>query len=160
MISSSHESWVFGTHLHPLLTCVLATQGSVLEFGCGEWSTPVLHAYCLSTGRRFVSVDQDRGWADKIGAQLGVVIQTPDISALLKEEWSGVLVDSWPAEERSAIAAAMIHVATFVLVHDYELPMIAEPLDLALRNCRYRRTYCGATPKSIAISATREIPSL
>ena len=66
-----HESWIYGTHLVPLMACVVESSGPVLELGCGRWSTPVLRAYCLAAKREFVSVDSNRNWADKIGKPLG-----------------------------------------------------------------------------------------
>jgi hypothetical protein len=54
----------YGTHIAPLLTAVLATDGPVLELGCGDFSTPLLHAICAKQNRLLVSTDTDKAWLE------------------------------------------------------------------------------------------------
>lgn len=48
--------WTFIT---PLVAAVINTQGAVLELGCGEYSTPLLHALCSADKRSVFTVDAD-----------------------------------------------------------------------------------------------------
>jgi hypothetical protein len=45
----------FGTHTTPLVTAIMHTSGPVLEMGCGDYSTPMLHAILAKQGRFLLS---------------------------------------------------------------------------------------------------------
>jgi len=60
-LDSSHS----GTHSVPLAITCMNTTGSVLEMGCGFFSTPLLHAICDKQGRRLHTVDHTEGWLNK-----------------------------------------------------------------------------------------------
>ncbi len=47
----------YGTHIVPLMTAVMNTTGSILEFGIGEYSTPLLHGISAITKRYLISAD-------------------------------------------------------------------------------------------------------
>jgi len=51
-----------GTHFPVLATMVINTSGPVLEMGCGDYSTPLLHALCAPQKRLLVSTDVDKQW--------------------------------------------------------------------------------------------------
>ncbi|NRB21421.1 hypothetical protein HRU45_01630, partial [Candidatus Dependentiae bacterium] len=44
---------------------VKSTRGPVIEFGCGDGSTALLHEICKESGRILVSLDDDLKWLDK-----------------------------------------------------------------------------------------------
>lgn len=46
----------------PLVTAVANTKGSVLEFGCGDYSTPLLHAICTAQNRFLLSAESNEAW--------------------------------------------------------------------------------------------------
>lgn len=50
------------THTAPLLTIVANTKGPILEMGCGDFSTPVLHAICSSSKRFLCSAEGNKSW--------------------------------------------------------------------------------------------------
>ena len=52
----------FGTHMAPLITAVVNTNGAVLEMGCGDFSTPLLHAICSADKRFLLSAEDDKKW--------------------------------------------------------------------------------------------------
>lgn len=52
----------WGTHQTPLLTAVMNTNGPILEMGCGDFSTPLLHAICSVNQRMLLSTDTDKEW--------------------------------------------------------------------------------------------------
>ena len=58
----------YGTHITPLVAAVLATDGDVYEFGCGDYSTPLLHTLldfmkCAGRNGNIWSFDSDKEWS-------------------------------------------------------------------------------------------------
>jgi hypothetical protein len=60
-INGSHT----GTHTAPLAISCMHTTGSVLELGCGLYSTLLLHTICGKQGRRLHTVDHTLSWLKK-----------------------------------------------------------------------------------------------
>lgn len=54
----------YGTHFPVLATIVAQTTGPILEMGCGDYSTPMLHALCAPTKRMLVSTDASEEWLE------------------------------------------------------------------------------------------------
>jgi hypothetical protein len=54
----------YGTHFPALATVVMHTTGPILEMGCGDYSTPMLHALCAPTKRLLVSTDVSKDWLE------------------------------------------------------------------------------------------------
>ena len=54
----------WGTHMTPLITAVSHTEGPILEMGCGDFSTPILHAICSPTKRFLLTTESHRSWMD------------------------------------------------------------------------------------------------
>ena len=55
----------YATHLEALVATALATDGRILELGCGDYSTPVLAAIAKAEGREFIVQTADEVWASK-----------------------------------------------------------------------------------------------
>ncbi len=53
------------THQVILNEAVRRTTGPVIEFGCGEGSTVMLHEVCKEQNRRLVSVDNNPSWLSR-----------------------------------------------------------------------------------------------
>ena len=155
MISSNGRD--YGTHLPPLLKCVLMTDGPVLELGCGEWSTPVLHALCLVSRRLFVSTETREDWAKQIGDSIGEkILCPPDLSALAKYHWSVVLIDHDPVASRVPDALRLAEFADFILIHDCQYPGIVDELAAVLDRWKYHFCYDSLWPPTMILSNTRE----
>src|SRR5688572_10087489 len=56
-------------HRGLLLLGLHLTQGSVLELGSGEGSSPYLRKYCEESNRHFLSFDNNEEWCEKTGAE-------------------------------------------------------------------------------------------
>lgn len=134
-IYSPDTSW--GSHLVPLMACVTASRGAVLEVGTGGWSTPLLHCYCNAGGRRLVSIDEDRRYIDPYIAmrvcahELRTVRYNDELSRLAQEHWSVVFLDQSPGSRRAADALLFRDTADFILSHDYsgdEMPGLFAPI--------------------------------
>ncbi len=60
----------YSTHLVPSMTAAIHTgllwpQSSILELGCGHYSTPLLASIAKTQGRRFDLITSDPKWAKK-----------------------------------------------------------------------------------------------
>ena len=52
----------YATHMVPLITAVSNTDGPILEMGCGDYSTPLLHAICAASQRPLLTAETDASW--------------------------------------------------------------------------------------------------
>jgi len=70
-VSLRSEKWdyrvpnEYGTHQPVLYEIVNRTKGPVVEFGCGNGSTDLLHEICKKQGRLLISIDDDLSWLNK-----------------------------------------------------------------------------------------------
>lgn len=55
----------YGTHQPVLCAIANSTNGPIIEFGCGDGSTDVLHEICKKTQRILISVDDNLEWLNK-----------------------------------------------------------------------------------------------
>lgn len=120
----------FATHLPLLAWAVQHTKGPVLEFGAGEYSTPLLDV--LTEGRAVITLESDAIWAGRIGALVRnprhVVIHVEDWGACPLpeavpdrwERWSVVLIDHAPSKRRKIDLERMRNLADLIVVHDTE----------------------------------------
>lgn len=136
-------SW--GSHMVPLMACVCATRGAVLEVGVGYWSTPVLHAYCAAAGRKLVSVDEDRVWAEKFAECRVCDHEVRGVSysefiphAASHHKWSVVFLDQSPGHRRAADAMLFKHSADYILVHDYSGAEVRDSFAPILKHWEYK----------------------
>ena len=147
----------FGSHLAPLTTAVLNTEGPILELGAGDTSTPLLHALCMPGRRRLVTVDTNRGWLGRY-ADLQTdwhrlvhasAERLEDVMATA-ERWGVVLVDHQPLERRAADILHLRSRAQVLVVHDVEDP--AYEYKRALSQFRYTYTYNRFIPWTAVVS--------
>lgn len=55
----------YATHQPVLYKMAKITTGPIIEFGCGDGSTDMLHAICQETGRLLISIDHDEEWLSR-----------------------------------------------------------------------------------------------
>ena len=115
----------FYTHLPMLKMAVSLTNGPVLEIGCGNGSTPILHKLCKN--RLLYTIETDKAWLQKFDVynsdkhKLVAEDDYEKFDSLIREtQWDVVLVDH--VAERRNIEIAKLHHAKYVVVHDTQDP--------------------------------------
>jgi hypothetical protein len=126
----THRYKDFATHQPVLYEAVVRSTGPVLELGCGEGSSHLLHALCARDGRRLLTLDNDRGWLEPTAARLAADFHEFGLvedwnRALLSRQicntaWGVVFIDGKPWESRTLAVHLFKHTATFVVVHDVD----------------------------------------
>lgn len=107
------------THIPVLVPMLYGTQGSILEFGAGLFSTPLIYWTCKANNRKFLSFENDKAWADKLKG-LTTYIENWDDVPINEEFWSMVFIDHRPAMRRHVDAVRVKDNAQFVILHDSE----------------------------------------
>lgn len=64
----------YATHQRALVAAALMTEGPMVEMGCGDYSTPILHEIAKHQGRKFTVYCTDREQASKFTGYVDVVI--------------------------------------------------------------------------------------
>ncbi len=145
----------YGTHMAPLVTAVMNTVGPVFEMGCGDFSTPLLHAICTAQNRELLTADTSKDWL-KLFTDMEtdkhkfvyVPVYEDDWSLNPKPEkwdaignqiWSVVFIDHRPGERRAVDIDRYKNSAEVIVVHDTEtMSYNYEPV---FSNFKYRYDY-------------------
>lgn len=123
---------IYGTHLPALMAAVERTNGPIVEFGCGYYSTLVLHEFCRQSKRRLVSAETDMEWLNKFinlrddyswhefyHVTDWDVFQR-DIIRTSSVLWGVAFVDHKPGERRAVDIQLLRQHARLIVVHDTE----------------------------------------
>lgn len=153
----------YATHLPLLTACVAATQGPVLELGCGLYSTPVLHALCLN--RPLTSLEYDAEWLkrfEQFRSARHTVTLTEDfaaaIDANLTPRWSVALIDQQPAATRVPSIVRLRRRVDLFVIHDSHHRLYGyEP---TLTQFKYRVEWQRYQPWTTVVSDTMNLDFL
>lgn len=114
----------------PVLAAVVANStGPVLELGCGDGSTPMLHEMCRPTKRPLLTVEHDAGWLNKFHARLATPWHRFELISSLgwasrlfqaEADWGVVFVDHGNGNQRvdSLLQFSGVPYPVWVVVHD------------------------------------------
>lgn len=165
----------FGTHLTPLITAALYTQGPVLEMGSGDYSTPLLHAICSVDKRLLISADTDKKWLSFFTDLetswhqfVYVPVYEDDWSQNPKPfmwdaignniRWGVVFIDHRPGERRAIDIKRFKNQADIIVVHDTQQPSYGyEPV---FAEFKYRYTYERYATTTTLVSNSIDVASL
>lgn len=144
----------YGTHMAVLVTAAMHTDGPILELGCGDYSTPLLHAICSKTERFLLSTETDQNWL-KLFYDLKTAwhhfeyVPVFENSAYSQPEkwdsvgsdrhWSLVFIDHRPGERRVVDIKRLRPITDIFVVHDTEDPFYR--YEAVLSTFKYRFTY-------------------
>ena len=120
-----------GSHAPILAALAAMTRGTIVEMGCGFYSTPLFNLICCAQGRNLITFETDGEWLkrfeplrsdshglfhiqdwDKVIADLGQVKGADRIGL--------AFVDCKPGEKRADIIRGLRGIAGVVAVHDTE----------------------------------------
>jgi hypothetical protein len=119
----------WASHLPALFSCLLATSGTVLEVGAGDWSTPLLRKFCDIGGRAFTSIEEDPAWATRTGSRHVPLSKMTDVlRSYAMSRWSVVFLDH-NGHVRTEHALLFVDTAEYVVIHDYPSPDIFDKLE-------------------------------
>lgn len=109
----------WGSHLPVLIKLMQITSGDILEIGAGLYSTPFFHWASLEQGRKIVSVENSEEYTEFASRY------AEEFHTIVKEipedgHWDIVFIDSFPHEDRRAIAHKLADRAKYIVVHDYD----------------------------------------
>ena len=116
----------YATHMPMVMSIAFNTSGPILEMGCGNYSTYVLHEICKLTGRRLVTLDEKPDWINKFRFmangyhEFHLVRDWSSFSLIDNIKWSMVLIDHAPGERRKVDIARLKCNADYLIVHDTE----------------------------------------
>ena len=121
--------WCFpdiGTHL-PVICRAFAelgeSRGDVLELGCGDFSTPMLHELCVK--RKLISIDNEELWYNRFlylwstWHSLHLVKSWTNLPEYDKK-WDIAFIDLNPAYDRKIAISALSDNAKIIIAHDSE----------------------------------------
>ena len=158
----------YGTH-HPILAAaVLATEGPIIELGCGHYSTPLLHQMSLVSGRRLVSTETDAEWMS-LFTDMASDLHTfqhvdPDGWGRFPLEgrmWGVAFVDCAPGEYRKIAIERLKEQAQLIVVHDTETDHgtgADYQLEPVFARFPHRSDYKRYRPYTTVVSATLAFP--
>ncbi|CAF1140483.1 unnamed protein product [Adineta ricciae] len=115
-----------GSHAVPLLASILLTNESILELGCGNSSTPMLHNISFTFNRHVLSVDSNKDCLSAFSSimstkSLHQFQHTLDWSAIGNDrQWSVVFVDNTPEKRRIHDIIKYAYRSQLIVLHDSE----------------------------------------
>jgi len=119
-----------GTHQPVLHAAFFLTSGSVVEFGMGFYSTPMLHHLCAQKGRRLTSLDTDKEWVSKFEHFKSETHRIHHVAGwdeveggeimreILSGSWGLAFVDQHPESARIEVARRIKNRTKFIVMHD------------------------------------------
>lgn len=142
----SSQHYGYATHLPCLISCVLRTQGPVIEVGSGMFSTPILHDICQYGQRELWTIEANPQWRQSLS-----YLKTPwhhFAEEIPDKEWAVALIDSAPVEARRAQVEVVAGKALFVVLHDTNYDGYNYPFELF----KFRRDYKEHSPWTAVVS--------
>ena len=161
----------YGTHLVPLIAAVMATDGIVIEFGVGDFSTPVLHEIfgwdynwedSEFINRKLISYESDEKWLNNF-----IDLKSDRHEFILIDNWDSIevlpcsvlLVDHAPSERRIVDIDRFKDHAEILVVHDTD-KMKYYGYDKVFGDFKYKKTYDRYSKSTTLLSNFTDITKL
>ena len=114
------SDYPYSTHIAPLATVIMNTVGDVLEMGCGDFSTPLLHALCKN--RKLITAESNKDWLDffiDLRSNQHIIKHVSNWDDIVGN-FDVVLIDHAPASRRSVDIARLRPTTNIFIAHDSE----------------------------------------
>jgi len=114
----------YSTHQRMLVKYLMRTSGPIVEIGCGDYSTPIIHEIASAQGRTVLTLDSNVDWLNRFASY-----KTDWHSFLHVESWddwqpSGryglAFIDHTPGPRRPVEFMKLQGVADVLILHDTE----------------------------------------
>lgn len=167
------SSW--GTHIFPLVAATINTKGPILEMGCGDWSTPLLHVICKSGERYLLTVETNKTWLNlfnylKTAWHEFVYLPVFEDDVQLNPKpmlwdqvgnerfWSVVFIDHHPAQRRVVDVERLRKNTEIFVIHDTQaISDHTYNYQKTLSTFKYRYDYDTYTPHTTVVSDTIDV---
>ena len=110
-----------------MATAVALTKGPILEAGCGDGSTPLLHYMARAMNRPLITADTNKDWLAKFFGyhaperhELFWVQDWATFDVIDKNQWGLAFVDCAPGEMRTPLIKRLKGKADLIVAHDSE----------------------------------------
>lgn len=147
---------IYATHLPMLMTVVSHTKGPILEMGCGDYSSFILHEICRVDRRRLVSTEEKLDWFKKFEHlrtdwhEFYLIKDWASFALLDEAAWDVVFVDHAPGERRKFDIDRLRKNAQYLVVHDTE--EAGYQYEPVLQSFKYRFDYTAIRPWTSVVS--------
>lgn len=150
------DEWA--THQQALVHAVMRTNGSVLEMGCGNYSTPILHEICTLQKRRLISVDNNKEWSDIFISFANEYHEIRFIESwdALDGEYDVVFIDHAPAERRKVDIERFKDKCKIMVIHDYLQDHIYHHHDI-INTFKYKKVFNFYNRQTVIVSNIIEL---
>ncbi len=152
----------YGTHLYALAGIVAMAEpgGRVVEFGMGDYSTPLLSMLCETRGLWLRSLEREMAWLSRfedLATPAHEIVHVPDWNlAPIEGRWEVAFIDHEPGHRRRVELERMREAARWIVIHDSEEPEYG--LESVLARFRYRYDYARVRPCTTIVSGVSPIP--
>jgi len=156
----------YATHIPMLAAIFLKSSGPVLELGCGDYSTLMLHEMCKVSGRKLVSTDTVLDWLEKFKYMENEFHEFHHIkdddwagfSLIEDRHWGMVFVDHAPGERRIVDIERLKDQADFIVIHDTQ--EAGYKYETVLPQFKYRFDYKAVHTETSVVSNTMDLSFL
>jgi hypothetical protein len=116
----------FATHQRLLVKYLMQTEGAILELGCGNYSTPLIHEIANAQGRAVLTLDSQQLWLSQFthmrseSHRFQYVPNWGDWKT--SEQYGLAFIDHAPAERRMPEIRKLLDRVDVFVMHDTEDP--------------------------------------
>lgn len=114
----------YATHQRLLTKYLIRTTGPIVELGCGDYSTPIIHEIAAAQGRTVRTLESDAGWLNKFADMKTEWHTMEHVASWDAVEYSGriglAFIDQTPGHTRPIEFMKLREVADVLILHDTE----------------------------------------
>lgn len=147
------------SHLPALIHCVFSTEGHVIEYGSGFYSTPILHQLIEGgkiSDRKLYTIEHNRKYFKKFrhlnyGFHSIMLLENFD-DFFIEDNVGVVFIDHAPRDRRLKDLIKYKDIADYIVYHDFE-----ENDKFLLNEFKYSKVYNSYMPFTVVLSNKKEI---
>lgn len=126
-----HNIDPYYTHQPVLYEILMKTTGSILELGCGEGSTELIHLVAKKCNRKIVTVESDLNWIkkyeDKFSSKDHIFLKTKNhsiqawndiVDTFIENKWGLIFIDQGFWDARAYSFQKLKNYCDYLILHD------------------------------------------